>query len=116
MSQSDIELPWIEEPVDVPEAVELVAHAGYHDEAVLEEMRERIERLETWIGALTDGTSVACPACNNAEQVFTVGVGAAVLANEGNLTDANAEALNVESHVCLECQEAFTPDIDDNAQ
>lgn len=106
----DIQLPWIEDSVELPEAVELVAHAGYHDEAVLEEMRGRVERLEAWIHILTDPSDVECPSCEETSNVFTAGLGAAKLANDGNLSPENAEALNMDSHVCLECQESFTPD------
>lgn len=106
----DIELPWIEESVELPEAVELVAHAGYHDEAMVEELRERVDRLENWVTVLTDASGVDCPTCEQTDEVYKAGVGAAKLANDGNLTAENANALNVESHVCLRCQESFTPD------
>ncbi|MEM4781707.1 MAG: hypothetical protein QXG03_09140 [Halalkalicoccus sp.] len=109
MSTDDITLPWIDEPMDVEEAVEALAQASVDDGEHLEELEDRIERLEHRVGGLVDGSSIECPECESVESVYKAGVGAARLANDGNLSEKSADALNKESHVCLDCRESFTP-------
>lgn len=108
MSDQEITLPWIDEPMDLEEAVEALGRASVDDGEHLETLETRIERLERRISALEDGSSVECPECGSDESVYKAGVGAAKLANDGALTDASADALNEESHVCLDCHESFT--------
>ncbi|MDL5363698.1 hypothetical protein [Halalkalicoccus sp. NIPERK01] len=112
MSDEEITLPWIDEPMDVEEAVEALGQASVDDGDHLEALEERIERLERRVDALEDGSSIECPDCGRTEAVYKSGVGAAKLANDGGLSDANADALNQESHVCLDCRESFTPAFD----
>ena len=108
-SGETVELPWMDEPVALSEAVELVARAGQDDEEVIRSVADRVAELERRVAGLEDGTTVECPACGNDDEVFKAGVGAAKLASQDALDDANADALNGESHVCLDCREAFTP-------
>ena len=108
-SGETVELPWMDEPVALSEAVELVARAGQDDEEVIRTVADRVAELERRVAGLEDGTTVECPACGKDDEVFKAGVGAAKLANRDALDEANADALNGESHVCLDCREAFTP-------
>lgn len=112
MSDEEVTLPWIDEPMSLPEAIETVAQASGEDDEHIEELEARIERLERRVSALEDGSSVECPSCGDTESVYKSGVGAAKLVSNGGLSDANADALNRESHVCLDCQESFTPAFD----
>ncbi|PSQ04513.1 hypothetical protein BRC97_11045 [Halobacteriales archaeon QS_6_71_20] len=107
-----VDIPWIDEPVELAEAVELVARAGQVDEEVVEEITARVDRIERRIDALEDGSSVTCPSCESGEAVYTAGVGAAKLAAGGSLDDSNAAALDRDSHVCLDCHRAFTPTVE----
>ncbi|WP_122090613.1 hypothetical protein [Halalkalicoccus subterraneus] len=109
MSDDEITLPWIDEPMDSEEAIEALGQASIDDGDHLEELETRIERLERRASALEDGSSVECPECDDGGNVYKAGVGAAKLANDGGLTDGSADALNRESHVCLACHESFTP-------
>lgn len=109
MSDDEITLPWIDEPMDVEEAVEALGQASVDDGDHLEELEARIDHLERRVDALEDGSSIECPECGSGESVYKAGVGAAKLANDGRLTDGSADALNQESHVCLDCHESFTP-------
>ena len=111
-SGETVELPWMDEPVALSEAVKLVARAGQDDEEVIRTVADRVAELERRVAGLEDGTTVECPACGNDDDVYKAGVGAAKLASQDALDDANAEALNGESHVCLDCKEAFTPHAD----
>ncbi|ADJ15733.1 hypothetical protein [Halalkalicoccus jeotgali] len=109
MSNEEITLPWIDEPMDVEEALEALGQASVDDGEHIEALEDRIEVLEGRLAALEDGSSIECPECESAAAVYKSGVGAAKLANDGALTDASADALNAESHVCLDCHESFTP-------
>lgn len=109
MSEEEVTLPWIDEPMSLAEAIETVAQASGEDDEHIDELKDRIERLERRVESLEDGSSVECPECGSTEAVYKAGVGAAKLANDGGLTDASADALNSESHVCLDCHESFTP-------
>lgn len=108
MSEQEVTLPWIDEPMELAEAIETVAQASEDDDEHIEALEARIEQLERRIAGLEDGTSVECPDCEDAE-VYKAGVGAAKLANDGKLSDSSAEAFNKESHVCFACRKAFTP-------
>lgn len=108
MSQK-VNVPWIDEPVEISEAVEMIAQADEDDEGAIKDLKNRVERLERRIDALEDGTSTECPSCGSTDAVYKAGVGAAKLASKDALSDANADALNSESHVCLDCRESFTP-------
>lgn len=112
MSDEEVTLPWIDEPMSLPEAIETVAQASGSDDEQIEELEEQVDRLERRLDGLVDASSVECPECGGDGDVYKAGVGAAKLANDGKLTDASADALNTESHVCLDCQESFTPAFD----
>ncbi|KYH25842.1 hypothetical protein HAPAU_25200 [Halalkalicoccus paucihalophilus] len=112
MSEEEVTLPWIDEPMSLAEAIETVAQASGEDDEHIEELERRIERLERRVSALEDGSSIECPSCGETGSVYKAGVGAAKLASDGKLSDANADALNRDSHVCLDCQESFTPAFD----
>lgn len=107
-----VELPWIDEPVELAEAVELIAHADEDDKDVVADLVDRVERVERQLARLQDGSTVECPSCGADDDVYKAGVGAALLASTDSLGPKNAKALNQESHVCLECREAFTPPLD----
>lgn len=107
-----VDVPWIDEPVELSEAVEMIAQADEDDEDAIKDLADRVDRLERRIGALEDGSSIECPSCESEESVYKSGVGAAKLASKDALSDANADALNSESHVCIDCGEAFTPTFD----
>ena len=107
-----VEIPWVDEPVELSEAVEMIAQADEDDENAIKDLAERVDRLERRINALEDGTSIECPSCGSGDSVYKAGVGAAKLASIDSLSDANADALNSESHVCIDCREAFTPTFD----
>lgn len=107
-----VDLPWIDEPVELSEAVEMIARADEEDDDAVSDVADRVDRLERRVDGLEDGSSIECPTCGAADDVYTAGVGAALLANEGNLDDDNAAALNRSSHVCLDCRRAFTPAAD----
>lgn len=108
-SDGMVTVPWIDEPLELEEAIEAIAGASEDDQEQLERLENRLDRIERRIEALEDGSAVTCPSCGSDEAVYTSGVGAAKLASDGSLSDANADALNGESHVCLDCREAFTP-------
>lgn len=112
MSDQEITLPWIDEPMDSEEAIEALGQASVDDGDHLEALEARIERLERRVDALVDGSSIECPECAGSDSVYKAGVGAAKLANDGGLTEGSADALNRESHVCLDCRESFTPVFD----
>lgn len=107
-----VELPWLDDPVDVGEAVELIAQADEDDERTIQEVSDRIERLERRVETLVDAGSVECPSCDSSEEVYKAGVGAAKLAAMDALSDRNVDALNDESHLCLDCRESFTPSVE----
>lgn len=107
-----VQLPWIDEPVELSEAIELIAQADDDDDDAIRNIAGRIEKLERRIATLEDGSAVECPSCESTEDVYKAGVGAAVLASKDALSDANADTLNSESHVCLACRKSFTPDPD----
>ena len=109
MSEQEITLPWIDEPMDTEEAIEALGQASIDDGEHLEDLEARIERLEQRAAALEDGTSVECPSCGSSDSVYKSGVGAAKLASNGSLSDSTAAALNQHSHVCFDCQTSFTP-------
>ncbi len=112
MSEQVVELPWLEEPVDIAEAVELIAQADEADEETIQEVTARVENLDRRITSLEDGHSIECPSCGSAEEVYKAGVGAAKLVTKDALSDTNLDALNRESHVCLTCRETFTPAVE----
>ncbi|MCH7660791.1 MAG: hypothetical protein IH933_09510 [Euryarchaeota archaeon] len=109
MSEQEVTLPWIDEPMALSEAIETVAQVSEDDDEHIEDLEARIEQLEHQIAVLEDGTSVECPDCGSADDVYKSGVGAAKLANDGSLSDRSADAVNEESHLCFECHKAFTP-------
>ena len=104
-----VELPWVDEPVELAEAVEMIARADEADEDAIEKVSDRVERLERRVQGLEDGSNAECPSCGSTDEVFKAGVGAAKLASQDALSEKNADALNRESHVCLDCRESFTP-------
>ncbi len=104
-----VELPWLDEPVDLAEAVELIAQADEDDEETIQVVKKRVERLERRTSNLEDGSSIECPSCGDSDEVYKAGVGAAKLVGKDALSDTNLDALNRESHVCLDCRETFTP-------
>ena len=108
MSEPEARLPWMEEPLPIEDAVEALAQTSEEDAEEVEHLEERIADLEARLAALEDGTGVECPSCEDGE-VLKSGVGAAKLVREGSLSESNVEALNQESHVCLDCGESFTP-------
>jgi hypothetical protein len=107
-----VDLPWIDEPVELAEAVEMIARADQDDEDVVKDVSERVEALSGRVDRLEDASSVSCPSCGETDAVYKAGVGAALLANDGNLSEKNAAALNRDSHVCLDCRKGFTPSAD----
>lgn len=107
-----VDVPWIDEPVALPEAVEMVARADQDDEEVIQELSDRVEELSERVERLEDGSTVSCPNCGESDDVYKAGVGAALLANDGELGEKNATALNRDSHVCLDCRKGFTPSAD----
>lgn len=107
-----VDLPWIDEPVELSEAIELIAQADEDDEAAIQEVTTRLDRIERRIATLEGRTSVTCPSCGSDADVYRAGVGAALLASYDSLSETNADALNSESHVCLDCRKSFTPDVD----
>ncbi len=111
-TDAEVTVPWIDEPLELTEAVEAVAGASEDDRERLQQLENRLDRFERRIGTLEDASAVACPSCGSNEEVYKSGIGAAKLASDGSLSDASADALNSESHVCLNCQEAFTPTFD----
>lgn len=122
--EEQVEIPWLSEPLPLAEAVEAVARVIDEDvnqgtdlgedvadlDGRAEDLDRRVGRLERHVEALEDGSTVACPSCGRTDDVLKAGVAAARFVEEGALSAANVRALNEESHVCLECQEAFTPD------
>lgn len=107
-----VELPWLDEPVELGEAVELVAQAGEDDEQSIRALEERVDYLERRVDTLVDSSAIECPSCGDTDGVHKAGVGAAKLATSDALSDANVAALNSASHVCLDCRESFTPTLD----
>lgn len=105
----EVKLPWLDEPVELAEAVELIAQADEDDEQTIQDVRNRVEQLERRVSNLEDSSEIECPSCESKEDVAKAGVGAAKLATKDALSEANMNALNSESHVCLECRESFTP-------
>ena len=107
-----IDLPWLEDPVELTEAVELIAQADEDDEQTIQEVKEHVERLERRVETLVDSSAVECPSCGSSEDVYKAGVGAAKLVTMDALSEKNVDALNSESHVCLDCRESFTPSVE----
>lgn len=107
-----VRLPWIDEPVELAEAVELLARADEADEETIQEVTRRVGTLEDRVTSLEGGNEVECPSCGSEANVYKAGVGAAVLATKDALSDGNAEALDGESHVCLDCRKSFTPAVE----
>ena len=107
-----IELPWLDEPVELSEAVELIAQADEDDEQTIRAVKGRVEELEYRVGTLEDSSELECPSCGTEDDVHKSGVGAAILATKDSLSDGNVEILDSESHVCLDCQESFTPTVE----
>lgn len=107
-----VDLPWVDEPVELAEAVEMIARADEADEDVIEDVSARVDKLQRRVARLEDGSQVECPSCGSADDVYKAGIGAAKLASQGALSDKNGTALNRESHVCLECRKSFTPSSD----
>lgn len=130
--EPEVNVPWIDEPLSLSEAIETVANTVQDDAerwvrleervgefeeieeriAELERLEERIDALERRAEAIEDGTGIECPSCGSADDVLKAGVAAGKLASEGALSEANVKALNAESHVCLACSESFTPVVD----
>lgn len=122
-----VEIPWLDEPLPLAEAVEAVARVIDEDvnqgtdraedvddlDRRVGDLDGRIGSLERHVEALEDGSTVACPSCGRADEVLKAGVAAARFVEEGALSAANVRALNEESHVCLDCYESFTPDTED---
>ncbi|WP_232702616.1 hypothetical protein [Halobacterium wangiae] len=107
-----VQLPWIDEPVELSEAVELIAQADNDDDDTIKKLRSRVKQLERRTAGLEDGSSVSCPSCGSSDQVYKAGVGAALLASRDSLSESSAKALNQDSHVCLDCRKGFTPHAD----
>jgi len=107
-----VELPWLDEPVELAEAVEMVAQADEDDEQALRKLEDRVDYLERRVDTLVDASTVACPSCDGTEDVYKAGIGAAKLATKDALDEANVAALNSESHVCLDCRQSFTPNLE----
>lgn len=74
-----------------------------------DQLSGRVETIEECVEASNNGSSVTCPDCKENEQVLKAGVAAAVLVENGSLSDSNVRALNEASHLCLSCRKAFTP-------
>ncbi len=106
MDEPEVELPWIDEPMPVSEAVELLGRTTEDD---AETLNERLSDLQGRVDDLEDGTDATCPYCEKGDDVLKSGVAAGKLADEGSLSEANVAALNRYSHVCMECRKAFTP-------
>lgn len=113
MSESEVELPWMDEPLDLDEAIEAVARASQEDAVEYEEIQAAVETLKRRVTALENATTVECPSCERADEVLKSGVAAGKLARDGSLSDANIDALNQTSHVCLDCGESFTPSFEE---
>ena len=107
-----VELPWLDEPVHLSEAVEMIAQADEDDEQTIQDVKHRIERLERRLQVLEDASDVTCPSCGGDEEVYKAGVGAAKLVEQDALSETNVDALNRESHVCIECGTSFTPAVE----
>jgi len=139
MDEPDVELPWMEDPVPVSEAVEIVARASMEDSRELTALREQIEGNGASVdtdedepGGQEDDSgsgddlreevdrlrrrvdyleSSSGIECPNCgdDGVMKAGVAAAVFVEEGRLTDANVAALDEAPLVCAECMTAFAP-------
>ncbi len=146
MGETQVQLPWMEEPIPLDEAVEAVAQVSNEDaddtEMLadrVEELSDRMEELDDRVDTLSDGaeaagstegesgvtqrvetiercvetandaTGVACPDCEEGDEVLKSGVAAAVLVRRDALSEKNIKALNQESHLCMSCKKAFTP-------
>lgn len=103
MSDETVELPWLDEPVELSEAVEAIGRASQEDS-------ERIDALEDRTETLTNASGVTCPSCGESDEVLKASVAAAQFVREGSLSETNVQALNQNSHVCLACEQSFTPD------
>lgn len=110
MTEQEVDIPWLSEPLPLAEAVEAIARAMDEDANEQVDLREHVEAIDRRIGALEDASAVECPSCGRADDVLKAGIAAAKFADEGVLSAANVRALNEESHVCLSCHEAFTPE------
>ena len=111
MAQTEVELPWLDEELPIEEAIEAIAQASQDDADEFESLKERFDRIERRLSNLEHGDEIECPSCGSTEDVLKSGVAAAKLVREGSLSDKNVTALNEESHVCLSCNEAFTPSV-----
>lgn len=139
MDEPDVELPWMDDPVPVSEAVEIVARASMEDSQELTALRERVEGngasvetdekepesesddtrsgddLEEKVDQLRTRVdaleSSSGIECPNcgADGVMKAGVAAAVFVKERRLSEANVAALDETPLVCVECMTAFAP-------
>lgn len=138
MDEPDVELPWMDDPVPVSEAVEIVARASMEDSRELTALREQVEgdgasvetegkpgsegedggstddlrdemnQLRMRVDALESSSGIECPNCG-ADGVMKAGVAAAVFVKERRLSEANVAALDEAPLVCVECMTAFAP-------
>lgn len=139
MDEPDVELPWMDDPVPVSEAIEIVARASMEDSQELTALREQVEGDGASVdadegesgGGKDDGPSgddhrdeidqlrtrvdalesSSGIECPNcgADGVMKAGVAAAVFVKERRLSEANVAALDEAPLVCTECMTAFAP-------
>lgn len=139
MDEPDVELPWMDDPVPVSEAIEIVARASMEDSQELTALREQVEGDGASVDADEresgsegdDGQSgddhrgeidqlrtrvdalesSSGIKCPNcgADGVMKAGVAAAVFVKERRLSEANVAALDEAPLVCTECMTAFAP-------
>lgn len=138
MDEPQVEIPWMDGPMPVSEAVEAVAQASMEDSRELdtlqseiegdgvdpdesergdvEELRADLDELGERVSHLESTSGVDCPSCEAADSVMKSGVAAAVFVRNGRLSENNVAALNEAPFVCVECMTAFAPHGDESAE